>query len=197
MTVRFYLVPIVRLASGWRTPKYFQFTRGGLDGINCSYTVKDYGSIDMSVVCADILDPDHATLILNADVYSFPLALDVAYVVGERQAANAYFEAHGIPGDWLSSGDTGRSILCVVTSLFLYLQRVLGLLNYPVDPYAGLSLNTQYRNIPIPLHDAMQQGAISLGYTWAVNDNDQIRKIFKQMADQWGTTPILFGLATL
>ena len=65
------------------------------------------------------------------------------------------------------------------------------------DPYAGITLNTQYRNIANPLHDALRQAAIEMGYTWNVGNNDQARRILKLMSDQWGNTPIYFGFVTL
>jgi len=74
---------------------------------------------------------------------------------------------------------------------------VLAIIGYPADPFAGITLNTQYRNIPTALHDALLQAATELGYTWDVANNTQVRRIFKLMADQWGVQPILFGIATL
>jgi len=159
--------------------------------------MKDYGSIDMAILAADILQADHDALILNADVYAFPDNLDPVMTLAQRQTLNTYIEAHGIPGDWLAQGDTFRSVLRVITGMFMYLQRVLAIIGYPSDPYAGLTLNTQYRNIPNPLHDAMSQAATELEYTWNVASNDQIRKIFKLMSDQWGSQPIYFGFVTL
>jgi hypothetical protein len=198
MTIRYYILPTITVG-GRRGPKYFHFGGPGGDspGIDCVWSMKDYGSIDEAVLAADISDTDHATVSANMDVYSFPINLDTTMALAERSAANTFFEAHGIPGDWLKQGDTFRGVLRIVTAMFLYLQRVLALIGYPADPYAGLTLNTQYRNIPNPLHDALQAGAVSLGYTWTVGNNDQIRKIWKTMADAWGSTPILFGFTTL
>ena len=195
--IRFYILPIERNTEGnARGPKYFKW-RFSDTGIDCRWSMKDYGSIDMAVLAADILQADHDALVLNADVYAFPENLDPAMTLAERQALNTYIEAHGIPGDWLAPGDTFRSVLRVITGMFFYLQRVLAIIGYPTDPYAGLTLNTQYRNIPNPLHDAMSQAAGELGYTWNVANNDQIRKIFKLMSDEWGSQPIYFGFVTL
>lgn len=195
--IRFYILPIERVGSS-RGPKYFRWQIGPTPpGINCPWSMKDYGSIDMAILAADILQADHDALILNADVYAFPDNLDPVMTLAQRQTLNTYIEAHGIPGDWLAQGDTFRSVLRVITGMFMYLQRVLAIIGYPSDPYAGLTLNTQYRNIPNPLHDAMSQAATELEYTWNVASNDQIRKIFKLMSDQWGSQPIYFGFVTL
>lgn len=197
MTVRFYILPIERNGR-YRGPRYFNWSYDpDPPGIDCQWSIKDYGSIDMGVVAADIADTDHNALILNSDVYAFPVDLDSTVDNAGRTAINNYYEVHGIPADWVGIGDTYRSVLRITCGVFLYLQRVLGIIGYPTDPYAGLTLNTQYRNIPNPLHDAMQTGAISLGYTWDVVGTDQIRKIFKMMSDQWGSKPIYFGFVSL
>jgi hypothetical protein len=194
--IRFYILPIDRTADNHRGPMYLKW-RFNETGIDCVWTMMDYGSIDMAVIGADITQVQHDALILNTDVYAFPENLDGTMTLANRQALNTYLEAHAIPGDWLKQGDTFRLAIRTVTCMMLYLQRVLGIIGYPIDPFAGLTLNTKYANIPNPLHDALHTAATSLGYTWNVGNNDQIRKIWKDMSDQWGNTPILFGFVTL
>lgn len=197
--IRFYLLPIERNATGnARGPKYFAWR---LDpdppGLASRWSMKDYGSIDMCTLAVDITTTDHDALVLNADVYAFPENLDVTMTLANRQALNTYLEAHGLPGDWLAAGVTFRGALKTVTGMMLYMQRVLAIIGYPTDPYAGITLNTQYRNIPNPLHDALSQAASELGYAWNVANNDQVRKILKLMSDEWGVAPIYFGFVTL
>lgn len=197
--IRFYLLPIERNAEGdARGPKYFTW---GDDpnppGIDCKWSMKDYGSLDMAILAADITQANHDTLILNSDVYAFPTNLDANMVLADRQAFNTYAEARGIPADWLTQNTTFRECAKITTAMMLYNQRVCAILGYPADPYAGLTLNTQYRNIANPLHDALPQAANGLGYAWNVANNDQVRKILKLMADQWGTAVIYFGFTEL
>jgi hypothetical protein len=193
--IRFYLLPIERISNA-RGPKYFKW-RYNLTGIDCVWSMVDYGSIDMCVQAADITQADHDALILNADVYAFPENLDPVMTLTERSTLNTYIEAHGIPGDWLKSGDTFRSVLRTITAMMLYLQRALAILGYPTDPFSGYSLNTRYNQLPTNYQNALSQAANSLGYAWDVAANDQVRKIWKMMADQWGSQPILFGIVTL
>lgn len=195
--IRFYLLPIERNGNG-RGPKYFVW-RGDPNppGIAARWSMKDYGSIDMAILAADITQADHDALILNSDVYTFPENLDVTMTQAERSTMNTYLEAHGLPGDWLAAGETFKSAARTITGMMLYQAQVCGILGYPTDPYVGLTLNTQYRNIPNPMHDAMAQAASDLGYIWNVGANDQIRRIFKMMAEQWGVAPIYFGFVTL
>lgn len=197
--IRFYLLPIERNAAGTsRGPKYFAW-RYDPDppGLSSQWSMKDYGSIDMAILAADITQADHDALILNADVYAFPADLSASMTLTNRQAMNTYLEAHALPGDWLSPTDTFKSAARTITGMMLYNQRVCAILGYPTDPYAGLTLNTQYRNIANPLHDALSQAASELGYAWNVANNDQVRKILKLMADQWGNAVIYFDFIEL
>jgi len=193
--IRFYILPIERVGNA-RGPKYFRW-RYNETGISCPWSMKDYGSIDMAVLAADILQADHDALVLNADVYALPENLDPLMALADRQTLNTYIEAHGIPGDWLKQGDTFRSVLRTITAMFLYLQRALAILEYPVDPFAGLTLNTRYNQLTTAYQNALSQAASELDYTWNVAANDQIRKIWKDMADQWGNREIYFGFVTL
>lgn len=195
--IRFYLLPIQRTADNHRGPMYLKW-RFNETGIDCRWSLIDYGSIDMCVVATDITQAQHNSLILESNVYAFPENLDVTMSLSERQSLNNYLESHTIPGDWLSPGDTFRTALRTVTCMMRYVMRVLGILGYPTNPFSGLTLNTQYQNIPNPMHDAMQEAAVGQGYAWDVSPNDQIRKIFKYMSDQWATTSTYFGnIATL
>ena len=197
--IRFYLLPINRFEDSdgiRRGPKYFKWN-GNPTGIDCRWSMKDYGSIDMALLAADILQVDHDSLVLNSDVYAFPENLNPLMTLAQRSTLNTYIEAYGIPGDWLKQGDTFRSVLRTITAMFLYLQRTLAILGYPADPFAGLTLNTRYNQMTIAYQNALSQAAIDLGYTWNVAANDQIRKIWKMMADQWGSREILFGFVTL
>lgn len=193
--IHFYILPLV-LVNGARNPKYFSDGTPGT-GISCPWGCIPYGSIDMCITAADITQADHDYVSSQADVYTAPDNLDVIMTLSERQAMNNYLEAHAIPADWLSPGDTFHYALRIVAGIFQYIQRVLALVGYPANPFAGLTLNTRYSNIPNPLHDALYNAAVELGYSWNVGNNDQIRKIWKMMADQWGSSPIYMNVATL
>lgn len=197
--IRFYILPIERNAAGSaRGPKYFSW-RFDPDppGIACLWSLKDYGSIDMGVLAADILQADHDALILNTDVYAFPENLDVLMALADRSAFNNFAEAHGIPADWLSPATTFRECLKITTGMMLFNQKVCAILGYPNNPYTGITLNTQYRNIPNPLHDAIRQASDLFGYTWDISDNDQLRKILKNMSNKWISQIIYFGFVEI
>lgn len=199
--IRFYILPIDRqVINGqvYRGPMYFNW-RWNETGINCRWSMKDYGSYDTCVLAADILQADHDALILHADVYDFPemATLDDAMTQSDRGELLDFLELYDIPGDWIYAGITFREALRTITSMMLYMQRVAAIMGYPGDPFGTVTQNTQYQNVPNPLHDAMRQGALDLGYSWDVSNVDQLRKIFKQMGDQWGSKGIFFGFIVL
>ena len=209
--IRFYLLPIERNALGnARGPKYFSWKYDpDPPGFNDIWSMKDYGSIDMAVLATDISQINHDNLIVNSDVYSFPEFLDDAMTNSDRGALLDYCELYLIPADWIYAGITFREAIRIVTSMMLFNQRVSAIMGYPSDPFSGITLNTQYQNLPIalhdalyqatiePLHDALYQATIELGYIWGSRDQDQLRKIYKEMGDQWGSKSIYFGFTTL
>ena len=197
--IRFYLLPIERGIDGnTRGPKYFKWKYDpNPPGIDCLWSMKDYGSADICTLATDISQIDHDNLILNSDVYAFSDILDDLMSQSDRGELLDYCELQLIPADWIYAGITFREALKIITSMMLYNQRVCALMGYPSNPFSGVSQNTQYQNILNPLHDALQQAAIELGYIWGSRDQDQLRKIYKDMGDQWGSAPIYFGFVTL
>jgi hypothetical protein len=205
--IRFYILPIERIDDAGtirRGPAYFNF-RGHIEAGHIQldnaagegWCMKDYGSIDMAVFALNAATAKHTDLASRLNVYAFPENLDQTMTQAQRGALNTYLEAHAIPGDWLKNGDTFRSTLRIITAMMLFLQRALAILGYPTDPLAGLTLNTRYGQLTAAYQQALSQAATDLGYTWGVVANDQIRKIWKLMADQWGSRIIGFGFIDL
>ena len=134
---------------------------------------------------------------LNSDVYSFSDNLDETMTQADRGELLDYCELNNVPADWIFAGITVREAVKTITSIMLYFMRVAAIIGYPADPLAGVTLNTQYQNISNPLHDALYQAAMEKGYIWGSRDNDQLRKIMKEMGEQWGTKPIYLGFTEI
>jgi len=198
MTIRFYVLPIV-LFNNTRGPKYFRFGKGPdkNPGINCPWSMKDYGSINQCVLAADILAADHTALIVNTDVLSIPTNIDSTLTNAARNAARTFCATYNIPGSWISTGQTYRAVLRTITGFFLYFQRVTGVLGRDIDLPSGW-LDIQIQNVALDIRDAMAQAATDMGYDYsAVTPTTTMRVILKSMADKWGTAPIYFGFVTL
>lgn len=197
MTIRFYILPIERNGNT-RGPKYFAW-RYDPDppGLADAWSILDYGLIDMGVLVSDITDTDHTFLAAQADVFSFPVDLDVTMTAAERSTLSTYLEAHGVPGDWVSAQDTWRTALRTVSGMFLYMQRLTALAgSSPLD--WGYNLNTQWRNISASHQTEMTDAATSLGYDVSfIRNTTQIRALLKTFSDAWGNQTIYMGMTTL
>lgn len=197
--IRIYIIPIERTVDGSaRGPKYFAW-RFDPDppGIDCPWSIIDYGSIDQGVLAADIQQADHDGLVLHADVYGFPQVIDANMSQSEQTALVNFLNGFGIPSQWLAGTMTYRAVLRTITGMMLYAQRFLAILGYPADPFTGLSLGTQFKNLPAAYQAAAQQAAADLGYPWNVTNNTTVRVMLKGMADAWGARPILMGVTSL
>jgi len=196
MTIRYYILPIIRTAGDMRTAKYFAYPKGGLDGIHCDWTMKDYGAIDRGIVCANILDADHTSLVANADVLAPPVNIDTTMTAGAVSTAKTFLEGFDIPAGWINTSDTYRSVLRTITAFFLYMQRVTGVLGHGFVLPSGWT-NLQINQVPVDIRNAMAQAATSFEYDYSwVTGTTTVRLVLKGMADAWGTKPIYFGLAT-
>lgn len=199
MTIRYYILPIERSADSLsRGPKYFAW-RNDPDppGLTDKWSMKDYGSIDMAILVSDISDADHATLTANADVLAIPINIDNTLNTSARNTARNYLEARNIPGLWITTSMTYRTVLRVITGFFLYFQRVTAVLGQEINLPAGW-MDLQVQQIPANIRSAMAQAANDMGYDYsAVTPTTTMRVILKAMADAWGSAPIYFGFATL
>lgn len=195
MTVRYYVLPIEQIGNA-RGPKYFSWKMNP-NGIKCPWSMKDYGSINQAVICADIAAADHTSLAANADVLSVPVNVDQTLNTNAVTTAVTFLENYNIPAGWITTGLTNRTVLRTVTAFFLFFQRVTAILGRNIDLPANW-LNYQIQNISAEIRNAMAQAADELDFDYsAVTGTTTMRQILKGMADAWGSTSILFGLATL
>lgn len=195
MSIRYYILPITQNGV-YRGPKYF-VSRASETGIVCPWAIKDYGLINECVICADILDEDHTSLSGNSDVMSLPLNIDNTMTQGAVNQAKTFLENYGIPAGWITASQTYRDVLRTVTAFFLYVQRVTNILGRAITLTGG-ALDTQIKNIPTDVRNALQQAAAEAGLDYSgVTGNTTVRQVLKLFADAWGTKPIDFGIAVL
>jgi len=197
LAIRFYILPIQQVNT-FRGPKYFQTVGpNGWSGIDCLWAMKDYGSINQAVICANIPAESHTALSSNSDVLSVPVNLDGTLTAGARDVAQTFLETYNIPAGWINIGMTYRVVLRTITAFFLYFQRVNGILGHDITLPGGW-LDLQYQQVSTEIQTAMLQAAQSFGYnTSGLQPTTTMRTILKYMADEWDSTPIYFGLATL
>jgi len=114
----------------------------------------------------------------------------------QQNALGSFLEGVAVPGNWLTGSQTFRSVLRTISGMFLFMQRVSTL--FGGNPLtSGISLNTQWRNVPANLQAAIETAAAEWGYTGSIAANTTMRNLLKQFADLWGAKPIYMGLAEL
>ena len=200
MSTRFYLLPIqVVTVNGQisRGPMYLLWRRNPT-GIDCVWSHKDYGSIDLGVVMADATTAQHATIAAQANVYQFPENLDVTMTSAQRSTLSTYLEANAVPGTWIAAGDTFRTALRTVTAMFLFMQRLTVKAQGTNPLQWGIGLNTQWRNLTTEQQGWISESFTSMGYDASfIRGTTTMRLIIKNASEQWGEKPILFGPVTL
>lgn len=203
MTVRFYILPIETNSTGdGRGPKYFKWGLPGWDpdpqnAIDCPWSMKDYGSINNAILCADISATDHTNLASNSDVLVIPTNIDNTLTVSARNVARNFLENYNIPAGWIATGTTYRSVLRTITEFFLFFQRITVILGHDINLPVGW-MDLTIAQISGEIRSAMMQYADENNIDYSlVTQTTTMRSVMKYIADGWGTTPILFGLAVL
>lgn len=198
MTLRLFVIPLERNGP-FRGPKYFQW-RHDPDPpalVTATYSITDYGLIDFCLIVADVQPADITALAALADVLTVPELLDTTLSGGAVTTVKAFLEGFNIPANWVTAGQTYRSLLRTVTGMFLFAQSFTAILGRGID-FVSVPLSTQYKNFPADIQAALQQAASDGGYdTTVLSGNNTLRSILKSMADHWTTTPIHLGLMDL
>jgi len=198
---RFYLVPIETNVVGgtqYRGPKYFGPWRNDPDPpalVQSPWAVMDYGFVPYGLLVAkDINQTDHDALVLNIDVYAFPLDLDGPV---NDLAIDAFFEAINIPTDWLTPATTYRELMRQLAGMFQFNQRYAGISRQNASVFDNADLSTRLREMTAQEQEWFYQTVESFGYSRdLVNDNAQLRQLVKQAGDFWaGQTFYLGGVA--
>jgi len=194
--IRFYIMPIQVANETYRGPKYLKW-RWYPDGIDCRWSMKDYGLIDAALVACDLTQEQHEQLVAEPDVAAAPEDIDQNISEIAIPKVVNVMEALRIPADWVTSAYAYRQILRMIGGLFLFAQRYHGMHNEQLIGSTA-QLDLRWNQIPKDRQDRIKATADNLGYDYsAVQNTWLVRRILKHLGDQWGETPILFGFVTL
>jgi hypothetical protein len=205
MTVRFYIMPMLVVNDNYRGPKYLRW-RFNPEGLNVTWSAKDFGYRDTCIAAADVDTAQHQTLAGYSDVIAAPANIDnVIDTEAKRDNVRDALESLHVPGQWVHVDMTYREVLRPVTHLFLLAQRyhaltaeAYGTGRRLVEPGLGYTLDTLVSNIPAQVRSDLNQAAQSLGYdTSQVQQSWMYRRALKHLGDQWGDQPVEFGLTSL
>lgn len=194
--IRFYIMPIMVVDGNRRGPKYLRW-RFYPAGINCRWSMTDYGLIDAALVACDLTQDQHEQLVAEPDVVVAPEDIDQNISEIAIPKVVQIMEALRIPADWVDSTYTYRTILRMVAGLFLFAQRYHGMHNEALIDFTA-QLDLRWNEIPKARQDRIKATADEKGYDYsAVQPTWLVRRILKHLGDQWGETPILFGFVIL
>jgi len=194
MAIRFYLVPIETVDGNKRGPKYllWRFTES-IAPLDVRWSGMDYGLEPVILVWADVDAVQHTTLSTNVDVISIPANIDATITAGVLPAVKSALEALNVPAGWVTTGHTYRQVLRIVAGLFQFAQRHHGVHLERLFS-GGFDLNTQFNTLPLAVRQRLVATANSLNYdTLDLSGSSTIRQILKNLADQWGSKPIVMG----
>lgn len=189
MSFRLYLTPQIGTGTAtdpWR-PKYFDgFAKSGMR----------YGFQPVFLVAADLLPADDAAVLANADAFGFPLDLSPQLTGGQQTTASNALESFFIAANWITGSITWLTVARTTCGMFQFMQRLYGILGPVIllDGTSNKTLNTQFNQIPANVQQAIFQASADFGYDAGfIQNNTQVRAIFKGFADQWGSKPFIFG----
>lgn len=198
MAIQFYIIPVAVVitpaGSPFRYPMYLKarFNPGGLD---VRWVMRDYGGVGETtmVVCVGAEQAEHDWLAVQDGVYQIPADLDSNPSPQELSAFEAHLEGASIPANWLKPSDTWRTALRTVLGMFATAGKYAVIARESILD-ADVQMNTQFRNYPQYVADALEQVATNMGYSWGeVKNNWTTRILLKWFADQWPNDVFKFG----
>ena len=193
---RFYITPI-----DWRVidgnniakPKYFdtRFTNDPGD-VTSPSSFMNYGYAPYYLVLAkEISTADDTMLVSKSDVYAFPLVLDQS--IAPQDNLDDFFEAIGIPTDWLTPANTYIEFLRQTAAMFQFHQRYHGISGHDLIADTG-GLDTKYNSWSTEIKGWFDQTVESFGYDPAfIQPNKNLRQLLKQVSDLWGDKSFVMG----
>ena len=149
----------------------------------------DYGFLPTCLVLAhDISQVDNDALILNADVYAFPLDLDLPV---SDPSVDTFFEGIHIPTDWLTPSTSYRELLRQLAGMFQFNQRY-GEISGGESLLGTLSLDNRLNNLSSQQRVYFDATVEHFGYP-SVGGNPTLRFLVKRAGSFWDSVPFLMG----
>lgn len=194
IVARLYFVDIVQTGI-YRSPDHFggRVVAPDTELIGVQWALMDYGLINQGLVAAEVNTDQQTYLAGLPDVLAIPANLDATVTAGNINAIQNALEARNIPATWVNVGDSYRVVLREIAGYFQYMQRLTGITG--LNPLTqGITLSTQYQNLPQLWQDAILQAATDLGYDASgLTGTTTIRAILRGIASQSGSNVYTLG----
>ena len=193
---RLYLVPTEFYDPGtgvvYYGPKYFhfQFPAYSSTGTLSFLGKHHYSFINCYVVLADLTTGEHDALVLNIDVFVYPVNVDENISPPDIAPLQALFEGFNIPTNWLTASNTYRELIQQVWGIMLFAGRyalLAGELGYPQGTFlfSEVALDTQYSAFPITTKTTFDATLVDHGFDpGIILPNMTMRQMLKTASDQ-------------
>lgn len=188
MTIQLYVIPVVHLVTPvYEVPKYFPHRHNpplaGLEGVPWAWVT--YLLEDVGIIAADVDATQDALLAGQADVVGVPPLDNAIHNATARNKVRSMLEASNVPGTWVNTGMTYRSVLRVVLGLFQFHNRVVARLSRRVWD-GSISLSTTVNQLPQPVADHLRNAADDLGLNYsAVTGTTTLRQLLLGIGQQF------------
>jgi len=196
MTTRLYLIPITHLTDPiYNVPKYlphrYNPSLAGLEGVRWAW--ETYLLEDTGLIVADVDNTQHTLLSAQADVLAVPpLDNTISSAAVRNQVRNA-LEAVNVPGLWIVTGMSYRSVIRVVLGMWQFHNRLAAIIQHKIFD-GTIDLEMTVANIPLATRDQLQIAADELGLDYsAVTGSTTVRQLLKVMGDQFAGTEFNIG----
>lgn len=123
--------------------------------------------------------------------------IDNALTTNQANAAKAFVEARGIPGDFANQGDTRREVIRAIVGMFLFCQRMEGTFGAGFKQRAialGITFDTQWNAFPQALQDEFI--AVRDDFGWGnlgLTNTSTLRQIMLAISEQFELEPIVIA----
>lgn len=181
MTIRVYIMPMITGGGKGGVARKPKYTPTG-------WACIPYGSENVCIMSANVDAATHSTISSDAQVSALPTNLNNNLTTGAVNQAQTFFDNLNIPSQWVSTSITYTQLIRNTGRIFEIAQCFEGSIGKLF--VGGVTLSTQFQNLPTNVKSVLQNIAISRGWdTSGLTATSTVRQILKFMADQF-TDPI-------
>lgn len=193
---RLYLVPSEAIQppesdTTYFGPKYFAWRSPAVSGSGSLPKLgqRDYSFVNCYIVLADLSQADHDALILNADVFAFPVDLDQSIAAADIAPLRTIFEGFNVPTDWLTPANTYRELVRQMYGIVKFAGKfavIAAELGYPSQTFLfnSVDLDTRYRDFPVGTQEIFEATVAWYGIDpGLIKPNSTMRQMLKLASD--------------
>lgn len=191
MTIQLYILPEVSTADGrYNAPKYIAkrliVPLSGLEGVQWTWVFVALG--DAGIVAVDGTTAEHNLLAAQTDVLQIPPLDNAIPNNTARNKVRSVLEGFNLPGTWVNTGMTYRTVLRVTLGTIQFLSRLTFRLQRKIFD-GSVTLDMTVSQIPLAARNQLQNAAGDLGLDYSsVTGTTTVREMLRLMGVQFSNT---------